>query len=103
MGDLFLSIRKRSLVFIAGASFIIAACSSGGSSSGGSSSGGGGSASVQGNANRQETVALTIGFRRLSVNGFFPSLTFQDEKQKSSIAIYQFKRNSMNLTFSRDF
>jgi hypothetical protein len=98
MGDLFLSIRKRSLVFIAGASFIIAACSSGGSSSGG-----GGSASVQGNANRQETVALTIGFRRLSVNGFFPSLTFQDEKQKSSIAIYQFKRNSMNLTFSRDF
>jgi hypothetical protein len=98
MGDLFLSSRKRSLVFIAGASFIIAACSSGGSSSGG-----GGSASVQGNANRQETVALTIGFRRLSVNGFFPSLTFQDEKQKSSIAIYQFKRNSMNLTFSRDF
>lgn len=52
---------------------------------------------------RQETVALTIGFRRLSVNGFFPSLTFQDQKQKSSIAIYQFKRNSMNLTFSRDF
>jgi hypothetical protein len=98
MGDLFLSSRKRSLVFIAGASFIIAACSSGGSSSGG-----GGSASVQGNANRQETVALTIGFRRLSVNGFFPSLKFQDEKQKSSIAIYQFKRNSMNLTFSRDF
>ena len=93
MGDLFLNSRKRSLVFIAGASFIIAACSSGG----------GGSASVQGNANRQETVALTIGFRRLSVNGFFPSLTFQDEKQKSSIAIYQFKRNSMNLTFSRDF
>lgn len=49
MGDLFLNSRKRSLVFIAGASFIIAACSSGGSSSGG-----GGSASVQGNANHQE-------------------------------------------------